>query len=71
MPSRSRFALIVILLAQAACAAAQATPPAPLFPDLGRYRYAADTRMPRAQQYVDQGILLAYGFNPAEAARLA
>ncbi|MBL0291010.1 MAG: hypothetical protein IPQ15_10190 [Betaproteobacteria bacterium] len=69
MPSRSRFALIVILLAQAAWTVVHAAPPAPLFPDLGRYRYAADTRMPRAQQYVDQGMLLAYGFNPAEAAR--
>jgi tetratricopeptide (TPR) repeat protein len=50
-------------------AAAPPTPTAPLFPDLGRYRFAADTAKPRAQQYVDQGMLLAYGFNPAEAAR--
>jgi len=61
--------LFALLLVPLAVAAAPAAPTAPLFPDLGRYRFAADTTKPLAQQYVDQGMLLAYGFNPAEAAR--
>lgn len=55
----------------AAGAGTVAAPPpaAPLFPDLGSYRYPADTRHPQAQRYVDQGMLFVYGFNAAEAAR--
>jgi hypothetical protein len=58
-----------VLLAALGGAGAAPPPLAPLFPELGRYRFPADTRNPQAQRYVDQGMLLAYGFNPAEAAR--
>jgi tetratricopeptide (TPR) repeat protein len=61
--------LATCLCLLAICAAAAAPPAAPLFSDLGSYRYPADTRNPQAQRYVDQGMLLVYGFNPAEAAR--
>ena len=67
LPLRS-FA-VALAVASFAVAAALPAGPAPLFPDLGRYHLPADTRKPLAQQYVDQGMLLAYGFNPAEAAR--
>ncbi len=69
MNRRLAFVLSVLLLVAAGNLRAAETPIAPLFPDLGRYRYPADTRVPLAQQYVDQGMLLVYGFNPAEAAR--
>jgi len=48
------------------------TPPihnAPLFSDLGDYSFPISTRFPLAQRYFDQGLILAYGFNHAEAAR--
>jgi tetratricopeptide (TPR) repeat protein len=59
----------LLLFAMAGNLPAAAPAPAPLFANLGRYHYPADTRVPLAQQYVDQGMLLVYGFNPAEAAR--
>lgn len=62
------FAACLSIAAFGGTVAAQ-PPAAPLFPDLGSYRFPADTRNPQAQRYVDQGMLLAYGFNPAEAAR--
>lgn len=39
---------------------------APLF-DLGTWRHAVATRSPDAQHYFDQGLVLAYGFNHAQA----
>ncbi|WP_230842037.1 tetratricopeptide repeat protein [Gloeobacter morelensis] len=42
---------------------------APLFDNLGSYRHPISTRNPVAQRYFDQGLILAYGFNHAEAAR--
>jgi tetratricopeptide (TPR) repeat protein len=42
---------------------------APLFNDLGGYRFPVTTRVPLAQRYFDQGFILAYGFNHAEAVR--
>jgi len=49
----------------------QATVPAkaPLLPGLDGYRFASETRDALAQRYHDQGMLLALGFNPEEAAR--
>lgn len=41
----------------------------PLYHNLGAYHHAISTRVPRAQQYFDQGVRLAYGFNHAEAIR--
>ena len=42
---------------------------APLFEDLGDHQHAISTKSPEAQRYFDQGLVLAWGFNHAEAAR--
>ena len=41
----------------------------PLLEGLGGHHYPISTDVPMAQQYFDQGLVLAYGFNHAEAAR--
>ena len=43
--------------------------PAPLFEGMGRYHLAGASAVPLAQRYADQGMVLAFGFNPTEAAR--
>jgi tetratricopeptide (TPR) repeat protein len=48
---------------------AQAAEPAPLFEGMGAYRSPAGTRSVRAQRYFDQGMVMAFGFNPGESAR--
>lgn len=42
---------------------------ATLFEGLGDLHHPVTTRSPEAQRYFDQGLMLAYGFNHAEAAR--
>jgi hypothetical protein len=42
---------------------------APLFEGLGDLHFAISTKDTLAQRYFDQGLVLAYGFNHAEAAR--
>jgi tetratricopeptide (TPR) repeat protein len=42
---------------------------APLFDNLGNYHHPISTSSELAQRYFDQGLILAYGFNHAEAAR--
>jgi tetratricopeptide (TPR) repeat protein len=42
---------------------------APLLPGMDILHYPITTRNPEAQKYFDQGLLLAYAFNHAEAAR--
>ncbi len=42
---------------------------APLFDNLGSHSWPISTNNALAQRYFDQGIVLAYGFNHAEAAR--
>lgn len=42
---------------------------APLFEDLGEHHHAISTPVPLAQRYFDQGLILAYAFNHAEAER--
>ncbi len=42
---------------------------APLFDDLGTHHVAITTASPQAQRYFDQGLILSYGFNHAEAVR--
>ncbi|RKD92131.1 hypothetical protein BC643_2501 [Mangrovibacterium diazotrophicum] len=42
---------------------------APLFDNLGNYSYPITTSNELVQRYFDQGLVLAYGFNHAEAAR--
>ncbi|GAB4190670.1 MAG: hypothetical protein Fur006_32970 [Coleofasciculaceae cyanobacterium] len=41
----------------------------PLFDNLGNYHHPISTSVPLAQRYFDQGLILTYGFNHAEAAR--
>jgi tetratricopeptide (TPR) repeat protein len=41
----------------------------PLFQNLGNYQHRISTRHPLAQRYFNQGLILAYGFNHAAAAR--
>src|SRR5690606_28417964 len=42
---------------------------APLFEGMGAYHRVIDTNDPGAQRYFDQGMMLAFGFNHAEAIR--
>ena len=42
---------------------------APLFGDLGAHHYPITTASKAAQRYFDQGLILTYGFNHAEAIR--
>lgn len=42
---------------------------APLFNDLGTHHHEITTKSPEAQRYFDQGLILNYGFNHAEAVR--
>lgn len=42
---------------------------APLFKDLGNYSVKITTSQPLAQRFFDQGLMLTFGFNHAEAAR--
>ncbi|MBX3744592.1 MAG: hypothetical protein KF833_04730 [Verrucomicrobiae bacterium] len=44
-------------------------PSAPLFDNLGRHHHPITTRSPLAQRYFNQGMVLLYGFNHAEAIR--
>jgi tetratricopeptide (TPR) repeat protein len=41
--------------------------PARLFDNLGNHRHPISTRVPLAQRYFNQGLILTYGFNHAEA----
>jgi len=42
---------------------------APLFKNLGNHHHPISTQNPLAQRYFDQGLILTYGFNHAEAIR--
>ena len=42
---------------------------APLFNGMGNHHHAITTKSSQAQRYFNQGLVLAYGFNHAEAAR--
>jgi hypothetical protein len=42
---------------------------APRLQNLGAHRFPVTTKSPKAQQFVNQGLNLAYGFNHAEAGR--
>jgi tetratricopeptide (TPR) repeat protein len=44
-------------------------PTAPLLTGMGTHHHTIKTKSPLAQRYFDQGLVLAYGFNHAEAAR--
>jgi tetratricopeptide (TPR) repeat protein len=71
------FLLVPVIAFFAACSA---TPPetdaelatragAPLFSGMGEFHRAIDTKDAGAQRYFDQGMVLAFGFNHAEAVR--
>ena len=44
-------------------------PGAPIFTNLGTHHHPITTRVPRTQEYFDQGVRLLFGFNHAEAIR--
>jgi tetratricopeptide (TPR) repeat protein len=69
---------IIAAVLVAGCQTTPETPPAgkapaargaPLFDNMGEHRRAITTANPETQRYFDQGLVLAYGFNHAEAAR--
>jgi hypothetical protein len=64
---RARAALAFALLAAVPAAAAEEK--AALIQGLGSHSRKVDTRSPQAQQFFDQGLVLAYGFNHAAAGR--
>ncbi len=67
----------LVALAAAPAFADHSMPPAadapadapPLYGDLGSWHRAITTASPEAQRYFDQGLVLCYGFNHAEAIR--
>ncbi|MBA3404618.1 MAG: hypothetical protein H0U13_08050, partial [Gemmatimonadaceae bacterium] len=57
-----RLVSFAALLISAIAAGAQPNA-VPLYTDLGSHHKAISSRLPTAQQYFDQGLRLAYGFN--------
>lgn len=71
-PTRAVLALLLVAAGAVGAATASegpASPGAPLLDGLDGYVSSIDTRHALARRYARQGILLVYGFNPAEAAR--
>src|SRR5262245_63351714 len=72
MLGRKALALVAALLVASAAFAQDhgktPAPPAkaPIF-DLGAWHHPVTTNSPDAQQYFDQGLILCYGFNHAQA----
>ena len=60
---------LLVLLSVTAASAQDDARLAPLLDGLGDYAFAADTDDPLAQRYVDQGLVLSFAFNHAEAVR--
>ncbi len=63
------FSALLTLLLPGAAQAAEDGSVAPLFDDLGDHHTPITTSVPRAQRFFDQGLVLAWGFNHAEAVR--
>lgn len=64
--------LIAMVMALYGCQSVQTHPevgPIPLMPNLGKHHYPISTTNPSAQHYFNQGLILAFGFNHAEAAQ--
>jgi tetratricopeptide (TPR) repeat protein len=63
--------IIAILVLCTACSKAQepAARKAPLYDNLGNLHHEITTSTPEAQRYFDQGLILSYAFNHAEAIR--
>lgn len=63
-------ALFLLIWVTLHCVHAQTNPPlAPLFEDLGEHHHEVSTDNAEAQEYFNQGLILHYGFNHAEAVR--
>ena len=60
--------LWVLLLATSPATTAR-TDSVPLYDNLGSHHFSISTKIPRAQQFFDQGLRLTYGFNHGEAIR--
>lgn len=73
MHSYLRFILAAIIALTVATTTPANTPEdgrtAPLFDDLGNHHMAISTASDMAQRYFNQGLILTYGFNHAEAVR--
>lgn len=67
--ARAAALTLVVLASVAVAQAAGDGKTAPLFDDLGSHHVPITTAAAQAQRYFDQGIILAYGFNHAEAVR--
>ena len=72
----ARFLLVPVVALAAACSQKPETEAelvaragAPLFKGMGEFHRVIDTKDPGAQRYFDQGMVLAFGFNHAEAIR--
>jgi len=62
-------AWMVALTCGVAVAQETAVVPAPVFEGMGKHQHKVQTRSKEAQRYFDQGLMLSYGFNHAEAER--
>ena len=73
MPMNARRTIYTLILACALCASTQTQAAeqaaAPLFSDIGNHNAPITTAAEKAQQYFNQGLMLTYGFNHAEAVR--
>jgi len=67
--TRAAAITLVAVLGMAVAQAADGGRTAPLFDDLGTHHVPVTTTVSQAQRYFDQGVILAYGFNHAEAVR--
>jgi hypothetical protein len=68
-PFRARGCIALAFAALALAAHADTRPPAPLLDGMGAYTNPTGSPSKRAQRYFDQGMVLTWGFNAAEAAR--
>lgn len=81
MEKRSVCLLSLVLVAVCGCSAVPSSPTgaerdalvhragAPLFDDMGDYHHPISSEVPGVQEYFDQGMVLAFGFNHAESIR--
>ena len=67
--ARGLFAALLMFCVASVLATETPAEAVPLYDDLGSHHYGVSTAMPEAQRYFDQGLILAFGFNHAEAAR--
>lgn len=63
------FAALLMLCVKVLFAAGARAERMPLFDNLGQHHYPVSTPVAEAQRYFNQGIILSFGFNHAEAAR--